>query len=190
MAQAQIDSVARDLAERFSAPSTDPTLVAGAPGLFTDAGSAASAANEVGLANRITVNPLVDPSQGGALSRLRDGIGAVTTGPLGNGARLTAMSDALSALRVPASGGLTLGAVDARGLASAFLSTVSTQRLSAEQTASYSAAQSDALTSLALQRGVDTDQQLQQLLVVEKSYAANAKVIQAADDMLQTLLGI
>lgn len=38
--------------------------------------------------------------------------------------------------------------------------------------------------------GVDTDQELQALLVIEKNYAANAKVIQTVDDMVSTLLGL
>ena len=38
--------------------------------------------------------------------------------------------------------------------------------------------------------GVDTDQELQSLLVIEKNYAANAKVIQTVDEMIKTLLGL
>ena len=39
-AQVQLDAVARDLIERFEDPAIDPTLGAGDPGLFTDAGAA------------------------------------------------------------------------------------------------------------------------------------------------------
>jgi flagellar hook-associated protein 1 len=34
------------------------------------------------------------------------------------------------------------------------------------------------------QDGVDTDQEMQMLLVIEKNYAANAKVIQTVNDMI------
>ena len=38
--------------------------------------------------------------------------------------------------------------------------------------------------------GVDTDKEMQALLVVEKNYAANAKVLQTVNDMINTLLGL
>ncbi|MBI1217195.1 MAG: flagellar hook-associated protein FlgK [Rhodobacteraceae bacterium] len=189
-AQSQIDALARDLADRFASTSVDPTLGATAAGLFTDAGAPVTAANETGLATRLAVNSGVDPSQGGALWHLRDGLGATTAGEVGNGTILTAMQDALNALQSPASGAVATGSVDTAGLGSQVLSMVSTARLSAQNAASYAAARSSALTTQALQGGVDTDQQLQQLLVVEKAYAANAKVIQTADTMLQSLLEV
>ena len=189
-AQGQIDGVAQDLIDRFSSTTTDPTLPSGAPGLFTDGGTAVAPGNEAGLAGRITVNPIADPSQGGTLAKLRDGLGATVAGAVGDGSILNAMGSALSAFVAPSTGGLTSAATDFSGLAASFLSSVSTSRLSADTTASYTAAKSTSLKTLSLQGGVDTDQQLQQLLVVQRSYAANAKVIQTADDMLQSLLGI
>ena len=77
--QAQLDGLARDVIERFEG--IDPTLPAGAPGLFTDAGVAFDPLNEIGLSQRIAVNAAVDPDQGGALWRLRDGLGATAQGP-------------------------------------------------------------------------------------------------------------
>lgn len=38
--------------------------------------------------------------------------------------------------------------------------------------------------------GVNTDQELQKLIELEKSYAANARVVQVVDDMLSELLRI
>ena len=38
------------------------------------------------------------------------------------------------------------------------------------------------------QNGIDTDQEMQTLLVIEKNYAANAKVIQTVNDMIDTLI--
>ena len=189
-AQSQIDAVARDLAARFGSSAVDPTLASTAAGLFTDAGAPVSEANEVGLAGRLAVNPAVDPAQGGALWHLRDGLGASAPGEAGNGTILTAMQGALGALRAPPAGGFATGSVDAAGLATQVLSSVSAARLSAQNAATYATARSSALTATGLQGGVDTDQQLQQLLVVEKAYAANAKVIQTADTMLQSLLEV
>ena len=39
-------------------------------------------------------------------------------------------------------------------------------------------------------QGVDTDQELQKLLTIEQSYAANAKLIETIDQMIQSLLRI
>jgi hypothetical protein len=74
--QVRLDALARDLIARFANPSVDTTLTSGAPGLFTDAGAAFNAATETGLAGRLAVNAAADPANGGALWRLRDGLGA------------------------------------------------------------------------------------------------------------------
>lgn len=187
-AQAGIDALARDLSNRFAA--ADSTLSASAAGLFTDAGAQVSAANEVGLAGRLSVNAAVDPAQGGSLARLRDGLGSTSPGPVGNGTILAAMDTAMTTLQVPASGGLTSTAVDSPGFAAAFLGKISSARLAAEGASGYASAQSSALTAEALKNGVSTDQQLQQLLLVERSYSANARVIQTADTMLQALTNV
>lgn len=187
-AQAGIDAMARDLSSRFV--TADTTLAAGAAGLFTDAGAPVSAGNETGLAGRLAVNTAVNPAQGGSLARLRNGLGGASPGPVGNGAILSAMDAAMTALQVPASGGVTGTAVDSPGLAAAFLGNVSTARLAADSESSYASARSSSLTTEALKDGVSTDQQLQQLLLVEKSYSANARVIQTADTMLKALLNV
>jgi flagellar hook-associated protein 1 FlgK len=41
---------------------------------------------------------------------------------------------------------------------------------------------------MVLASGVDTDQELQTLLQVERMYAANAKVMQTVDTLITTLL--
>ncbi|HMO70203.1 MAG TPA: flagellar hook-associated protein FlgK, partial [Paracoccaceae bacterium] len=81
--QADLDALARDLAERFETLVPDATRGPGDPGLFTDAGGAVLAANETGLAGRLRVAAAVDPVQGGAAWRLRDGLGAAAPGPAG-----------------------------------------------------------------------------------------------------------
>ena len=95
-AQANLDAVARDLIERFADPALDSTLVTGDAGLFTDRGLALSVENEVGLAGRITLNSLVTTENGGAVWKLRDGLGATTPGPVGDARLLGAMERALT----------------------------------------------------------------------------------------------
>ncbi|MDR7126149.1 flagellar hook-associated protein FlgK [Pseudotabrizicola sp. 4114] len=189
-AQANLDALARDLIERVSAPAVDPTRAPGAPGLFTDQGMALDPLDEVGLAGRIQLNVLVVPEAGGALWRLRDGLGAAVAGPGGFSERLTALAGSLSAVRLQASGGLSPGARSLSGFASEIASAQSVRRLGAEAGTAFAAARSDALRAELLRAGVDTDEEMQNLLLIEQAYAANAKVFQTADDMIQILLGM
>ena len=53
---------------------------------------------------------------------------------------------------------------------------------------SFLSAQKSEFERLEMEQGVDTDAELQNLMVVERAYAANARVIQAAETMMQALL--
>lgn len=105
--------------------------------------------------------------------RLRDGLAAVAEGDAGDATRLNALASAMS-----------------EASSATLLSTISTARVAAEAEASFTSARYDALRSAELEGAVDTDAEMQSLLVIEQAYAANAKVIQAVDQMMQTLLGI
>ena len=188
--QVRLDALARDLIARFANPSVDTTLTSGAPGLFTDAGAAFDAATETGLAGRLAVNTAADPANGGALWHLRDGLGATTEGPPGESALLTALRGQLTAFLAPASGGFAPGARSFSGLASDVLSYVSRARTGAEAEQSYTAARYDSLRADELAAGVDTDQQLQSLLLIERAYGANAQVIKTVDSMIKLWLGM
>lgn len=185
--QASLDAVARDLIERFADPATDPTLSAGDPGLLTDAGGAFDPATEAGLAGRIAVNAAIDPARGGALFRLRDGVNAVTAGPAGRSTQLDAWVDALAERRPLASGG---AARTAAGHAGAMAAALGALRLEAETEASFSTARFSALRERELAMGVDTDAEMQTLLMVEQTYAANARVIETVDFLMRRLLEI
>ncbi|WP_102224059.1 flagellar hook-associated protein FlgK [Acidimangrovimonas sediminis] len=187
-AQAQLDGLARDLISRFADPAVDPTLAIGDAGLFTDNGAALDPADEAGLAGRLAVNDAVDPAEGGALWRLRDGLNATTPGATGYSTLLNALSDALGERHTAASGGLSAAALDLSGLAADLLSRVGAGRQAAEGAASYAAARSDALQTLELEGGVDTDAEMQKLLILEQAYGANAKVIQTIGGLLDQLL--
>lgn len=189
-AQTKLDALARDLIERFADPAVDPTLALGDAGLFTDAGGNFLNANELGLAQRLRVHPAIDPRQGGALWRLRDGIGAAAPGLAGNAAGLVALQGAMTEARIPASGQFMTGARSFAALQGDMLSAMASSRLTAESEASYATARRQALSQLELAAGVDTDQEMQSLLMVEQAYTANAKVIQAISQMIDTLLGM
>lgn len=188
--QSQLDALARDLIERFEEPAVDPTRLAGDPGLFTDAGVAFDPLAETGLAARIAVNGAVLPEMGGALWRLRDGLGSAAPLDAGNAAGLNALSDALGAARIPASGSFLRAARSAAGLASDLLSQVAGARQEGENLQTQAGARHATLSLLLMEDGVDTDAEMQTLLSVEQAYAANARVLKTLDDLLQLLMGI
>lgn len=189
-AQDNLDAVARDLVERFQDPAVDPTLGLTDAGLFTDNGGFFDALNEPGLSTRLSLSALVDPLAGGAVWRLRDGIGAAAPGDVGNATLIQNLSGALTAARIPASGSFMGAARSASGLSGDFLSIIGAQRQVAEAEIVFSTTKVNTLKTQELESGVDTDHELQQLLLVEQAYAANARMIQTIDDLIQTLLGI
>jgi flagellar hook-associated protein 1 FlgK len=188
--QAQLDAVARDLIARVADTGVDPTLGPTTAGLLTDGGAPLDPANETGLSLRISVNSAVDPMQGGALWRLRSGIGATAEGPPGQSSILEALREALVTPVNPASGGFAPGERSAAGLTSDLLSNISQARVRAESDQSFASSRYDSLRKDELALGVDTDQQTEILFQIERSYAANAKVVSAVDEMLKILLGM
>lgn len=189
-AQGGIDAVARELYGRFASPTTDPSISAGMAGLFTDAGGVFDPANEHGLALRIRVNAAVDEAQGGELRRLRDGIYAASSVDVGDGTLLNAMQQAMTSSREYSSDHASSGAGSVAALASAFLSDMSSRRLTTETTQAHDVTLQASLRDALLADGVDSDSEMQMLLQLEKAYAANAKVIQAVDEMLDQILRI
>lgn len=188
--QSNLDAVARDMIERFQNPATDPTLAVTDPGLFTDGGAFFSATNEIGVAGRLSINALADPESGGSAWKIRDGIRAATPGDVGQAAILQSLSAALVTSKAPSSGGFGSGAFTAGSLAADFLTQNNQQLQHAEADQAFSLARYDTLKTSELSQGVDTDHEMQRLLLIEQSYSANARVITTIDQMIQTLLGI
>lgn len=181
-AQAGLDALAQELVLRFEDPALDGTLGPGAAGLFTDAGAAFDPAAGSGLAARLGVNALADPAQGGALWRLRDGLGATSPGREGEAGLLRGFEQALTQ---PGTGGKSLS-----GRAAELLSLTATARLRAEDDQTFAATRASSLQEQEAARGVDTDQELQSLMQIERAYSANARILQIIDQMLNTLMEI
>ncbi len=185
--QIQLDELARGLIESFSA--ADASVAPGAPSLFTDAGAGFNPANAEGLAGRIAVNDAVRPDRGGALWRVRDGAGAAVPGAASDSTQPMAFVAALT-------GNQTFS--DAAGLGSSASLGDFANSLLADQQYTRSLAQSES-ESLAAGigvieaaryglEGVNIDDELQKLLLIEQSYAANATVIKTLTEMMDTLL--
>lgn len=185
--RAQLDQLAGGLIAAFEG--ADASLAAGDAGLFTDAGAALGAGAAPGLAGRITVNDAARPEAGGATWRLRDGMSAAAPGPVGAGAQVAAFVEAFGAqlafdpaAQLPAAATLSdyaaalvtqqaqvqIGAEDRRDAAAGRVATLSASR--------------DAVV------GVDLDTELQTLLQIEQSYAANSRVIRSLTEMFDRLL--
>ncbi|KIC49618.1 flagellar hook-associated protein FlgK [Tateyamaria sp. ANG-S1] len=189
-AQTQIDALARDLISRFEDNSVDPTLSPGDAGLFTDAGSAFDPADELGVANRIALNTLVDPEESGETWRIRDGLGATAPGDVGNGSLLVALTNTLVATRPQLSGSFGASDLGIDGIVASLSSQIGADRLRADQQLSFASAQSVELAQVERANGVDTDAEIQNLMVLEQAYAANARVISTIDEMFDTLMRI
>ncbi len=185
-ATTEIDALASDIIDRFEA-----TGIAGADGrgLFTDNGAALSSPATPGLASRIAINERVDPAQGGQAWRIRDGLDAATQGASANSTHAQSLLDAMTETRIT-SGSLTRAA-SASGLAGELGSLFESRTQALEDTAANDLTRFSTLeTAEADVIGVDIDQELQNLILIEQAYGANAKVIQVADRLVQRLLEI
>ncbi len=189
-AQGGLDALSADLVARFENPAIDATRAVDDPGLFTDNGALYDASTIIGLSSRLSVNSLVKPAEGGGLWRLRDGLGASAPGPVGDAALLAQLSDALAEFRTPVAGGYGGAARDFSSLAAALTSRVGESMVTGEREIAFSQTRRDTLRDSELSNGVDTDQEMQKLLLIEQAYAANARVIQTVDRLIQNLLEI
>lgn len=195
--EAQFDEIARSLVEAFAetdkgTPSTGPALA----GLFTYPGGPSLPAGSKGLASSISVNPAADPEKGGSLWRLRDGGMNTGAGYAYNpdqaasfGDRLAELQKALDAQRSFPSSSALPATTTIQGAASASASWFEAARKAvSNQVDSESTFLSRVSTSLSNATGVNNDDETAMMLQLEKSYAASAKLITAANTMLQALL--
>jgi flagellar hook-associated protein 1 FlgK len=187
-----LDRLAGNLVATFQ--NADPTVSAGQTGLFTAGGAAldtGNAASIPGLAATIAVNSLVDPSQGGATWRMRDGVQATSQGAPSDATTIIGFTNALQS---SGSASAIAGLPAATSLSDA-LSQVAGQQQSMSSSwtginTSRTQQATDAQTAFSNQTGVSIDDQMQRLLIVQQTYQASAQVIQTASSMLNSLLSI
>jgi flagellar hook-associated protein 1 FlgK len=200
----QVDAIARDLAERFqsSAFMAGYDDAAGtAIGLFTEDTGARfddSVTPEVGFAARITFNVALDPEAGGDAGLLKTGAYAGaptrTTGEPFYAAIYAAFGVERTLTSAAGNPGLALGMTGQRSavaMVTEWSALLEVAAGSSENEASFRLGAAEALRDEEVARqGVDTDEELRQLMLIEKAYAANAQVLQVADQMLAELLSI
>jgi flagellar hook-associated protein 1 FlgK len=185
------DVIAQDFATRLDAAASDLVARTEAADTTGPGGLFALSVGTSSAAQRITVNPAIDPGAGGELFRLRDGVGAALPGPAAGEGVLGALKDGLTGLQLnPAATG-TPNAYSFRGMLAAFSSQLGSQTLRLENIAERaSEGRQGFADQVARLTAVDTDRELQDLMMVEQAFAANARVVAAVDDMLARLLEI
>lgn len=184
--ETQLDTMAQDLIDRFSDPSIDATNPVGSPGLFLDSDATAG----TGIAGRLQLNALVDPDQGGAVWRLRDGLGAATPGSPGDNTILSNLSNAFETVRSISVPGLQ-GGFTATDLVAQLGSLAGQKRVQNESVLSSTTLQFGAVQQAEGDAtSVDIEQEMQNLLIIEQAFAANARVIEAASQMVRQLMEI
>ena len=185
--QSALDTLATGLLQRFQAPGIDPSLPAGAMGLFSDNGAPAGTAPSPGVAGRLAINPLISAAGDNEAWRLRDGLGAAAPGAVGDPSQLQRWMGALDAPVQTVPGGAQRSFSDQIGHAAGELS-MSRQNAENRQVAAES--RLGTLRDAATAAGIDTDAELQTLLMQEKAYTANARTLQVIDDLFRRLLEI
>jgi flagellar hook-associated protein 1 len=196
--QSQIDEFARGLIETFSETSqTTPTLPK-LTGLFSYSGSPAvpaSATNILGLSGDIKISAVVDPLQGGVLSKVRDGgingAAYLYNASLASGfsGRLNDLVSAIDDKRSfdPATGLTAQADLKSFGTSSAsWLNSL--QQKSSSSAELQKATSQRAANSLQSKTGVNIDEEMSAMLQLERSYQASAKLMTTVDQMIQSLL--
>ena len=200
--QTQLDQVAGNLISAFQETdqsTSNPGLPA-LPGLFTSSGltSVPTASQYTGLANTIAVNASVDPAQGGDATLLRDGgisdtadsnYTYNTSGDAGYTGRLAQYQAALQATASFSSAGGIGQSGTILSYAEASVSWLQSTNQQAAQNATYqNSLQTQATAALSNATGVNLDAQLTNMLTIESSYQATAKLVTSVNTMLNALL--
>jgi flagellar hook-associated protein 1 len=198
----QLDEIARGLITAFaeSDQSATPTLP-DAAGLFHVPGSTvvpAAGAAAIGLAKSIAVNPNADPARGGSIDRLRDGGISIPGNPayVYNAASATGFSDRIDQLVTVLAAPISFDSSAQLGnqasvsdFAADSVGWLQGQRQFSNHEAEYAHAvlqrSSDALAKVA---GINIDDELTQLLELERTYQASSKLIATVDSMFNSLL--
>ncbi|WP_370228516.1 flagellar hook-associated protein FlgK [Cognatishimia sp.] len=188
--QLQLDEFARGLIQTFE--NADTSLGATDPGLFTDNGLRYDASNLQGLAGRLSINSRVEGAATGTSWLIRDGLGATVESEN--------VSDATQVQQFINGMNSAMGADPLTGINSTVsLSDYAAEMISAQGTttaraeSNYNAARSAAEVVAASRQnieGVSIDEEMQNLMLIEQSFAANSQMLSTVGDMLDTLLAI
>ncbi|CAA2142872.1 flagellar hook-associated protein FlgK [Hyphomicrobium sp. ghe19] len=198
--QSQLDEIARGLIEATAETdqSATPTLPAAA-GLFTYGGGPAIPASGTviaGLAGSIKINSTVDPAQGGNAQLVRDGgiagNAAYTynaTGAASYTDRIQQLMSSLTASRSFDGSSQLPQTASVADYAKSSVSWLEALRQSASSEAESRQTLADrASSALSRETGVSLDEEMTNLLDLERTFQASSRLINTVDNMLATLL--
>lgn len=183
----QLDEYARGLIQTFE--EADASLAPGEAGLFTDNGIAFDPANITGLASRLQINSKISSTGGAEVWRIRDGLGATSPGAGSETVQINAFLAGLDTAMNAATGTGIPAEVTLRDFSAEMITSQAATRARAEN--DFNAAASAAEVVMSARRnseGVNIDDEMQQLLLIEQSYAANSRVLTAVSEMIDTLI--
>ncbi|MEW5422246.1 flagellar hook-associated protein FlgK [Amorphus sp. 3PC139-8] len=195
--QRQLDEMARGLVTAFAEADQTAGGAPDLPGLFTfPSATGVPGVVTANLSVVLQVNPAVDPAQGGAVARLRDGInGGVYTYNTGGGAsfsvRLRGLVDGLAGNQSFDAGTGLSPVSSLQEFAAGSVSWIEALRAGATRSADYETALlSRASEALSNATGVNLDEEYAIQLQLEQSFGASSRLISVIDDLFKTLLGI
>ena len=183
----QLDEYARGLIQTFEG--ADASLAPGEAGLFTDNGIAFDPANITGLASRLQINSKISSTGEAEVWRIRDGLGATSPGAGSETVQINAFLEGLDTSMNAATGTGIPAEVTLRDFSAEMITSQAATRARAEN--DFNAAASAAEVVMSARRnseGVNIDDEMQQLLLIEQSYAANSRVLTAVSEMIDTLI--
>jgi len=183
----QLDEYARGLIQTFE--EADASLATGEAGLFTDNGIAFDPANITGLASRLQINSKISSTGEAQVWRIRDGLGATSPGAGSETVQINAFLEGLDTSMNAATGTGIPAEVTLRDFSAEMITSQAATRARAEN--DFNAAASAAEVVMSARRnseGVNIDDEMQQLLLIEQSYAANSRVLTAVSEMIDTLI--
>lgn len=183
----QLDEYARGLIQTFE--DADASLAPGEAGLFTDNGIAFDPANITGLASRLQINSKISSTGEAEVWRIRDGLGATSPGAGSETVQINAFLAGLDTAMNAATGTGIPAEVTLSDFSAEMITSQAATRARAEN--DFNAAASAAEVVMSARRnseGVNIDDEMQQLLLIEQSYAANSRVLTAVSEMIDTLI--
>ena len=183
----QLDEYARGLIQTFE--EADASLAPGEAGLFTDNGIAFDPANITGLSSRLQINSKISSTGEAEVWRIRDGLGATSPGAGSETVQINAFLAGLDTSMNAATGTGIPAEVTLRDFSAEMITSQAATRARAEN--DFNAAASAAEVVMSARRnseGVNIDDEMQQLLLIEQSYAANSRVLTAVSEMIDTLI--
>ena len=183
----QLDEYARGLIQTFE--DADASLAPGEAGLFTDNGIAFDPANITGLASRLQINSKISSTGEAEVWRIRDGLGATSPGAGSETVQINAFLAGLDTAMNASTGTGIPAEVTLRDFSAEMITSQAATRARAEN--DFNAAASAAEVVMSARRnseGVNIHDEMQQLLLIEQSYAANSRVLTAVSEMIDTLI--